>query len=108
MFPIVSVKSLSFADVSFSGSSFCVTKELEAFETAVGQTLSLDTIAALILNPPTSLSSNVTCTNCVKEAYNIIKKDIPSAASLVDESSITEECGASFVGEFSTQETCFL
>ena len=108
MLPIASVKSLSFPDALPSGSSFCVTKELQAFETAVGQTLSLDTIVTLILNPPTSLSSNVTCTNCVKEAYNIIKKDIPSAASLVDESSITEECGASFVGKFSTQKTRFL
>lgn len=51
----------------------------------------------MFIDPPTSLSQNVTCTNCIKEAYNIIKKDIPSGASLL-EGPLNAQCDASFTG----------
>jgi hypothetical protein len=45
------------------------------------------------------LPKGIVCSDCVKEAYNILKQDEPS---LVNDDSVTEgltqTCGASFIG----------
>lgn len=43
---------------------------------------------------------NITCTNCIKEAYTIARQDFPDIFSNGDISSpIVSLCGAPFIGE---------
>ncbi|KAJ6499176.1 hypothetical protein C8R45DRAFT_106585 [Mycena sanguinolenta] len=75
----------------------CITQTLTNIQSILG-TLSIDNIGTVITNAFTSTSSlpaNVSCTNCVKQAYNILNQDFPSAASSVG-SDLNSECGASF------------
>lgn len=76
------------------GSKNCITQTLENIEGVVG-TLSVTNIVQLALNPPTTLPANVTCTDCVKAAYNVIAADIPSITTDVAPA-LQSQCGASF------------
>ncbi|KIM40213.1 hypothetical protein M413DRAFT_446381 [Hebeloma cylindrosporum] len=76
------------------GDTNCVTQTLTNIQDTVG-TLSLTNLAQIALNPPTSLPANVTCTNCVKAAYNIINTDVPSIVADVAPA-LQSQCGASF------------
>jgi hypothetical protein len=74
----------------------CVTETLTNIQSILG-TLSLSNIGTVIANAvsTTSIPSNITCSNCIKEAYNVLNGDFPStAASLASE--LTSECGANF------------
>ncbi|KAF9012439.1 hypothetical protein BDQ17DRAFT_1232492 [Cyathus striatus] len=77
------------------GNTNCVTQTLTNLQSVTG-TLTLSEISALISNPPTNLPSNVTCTNCVKAAYNIVNQTAPSLVSDVT-SSLQSQCGTSFL-----------
>jgi len=48
--------------------------------------------------PVLDLQQNPTCNNCTKEAYNIIMANIPQVITSNDNSSISSQCGASFIG----------
>ncbi|KAJ7178407.1 hypothetical protein C8R43DRAFT_457182 [Mycena crocata] len=77
----------------------CVTQTLTNVQAILG-TLSLDNVGGVIEKAVTttasSIPSNVTCTNCIKEAFNIVNADFPSMASSAS-SAIQSECGADFI-----------
>jgi len=75
----------------------CITQTLTNILAVLG-TLSISNIGAVIVNAAntTSIPSNVTCSNCVKEAYNIFSEDFPSASSSL-KSELQSECGASMI-----------
>ncbi|KAF7376253.1 hypothetical protein MSAN_00040600 [Mycena sanguinolenta] len=75
----------------------CITETLTNIQSMLG-TLSLDNIGTIITNAFTSTSSlpaNVSCSNCVKGAYNILNQNFPSTASSIA-SELDSECGANF------------
>ncbi|KAF9474545.1 hypothetical protein BDN70DRAFT_866068 [Pholiota conissans] len=76
------------------GSTNCVTQTLTNIQNAVGN-LSISNIAQIIANPPSTIPANVSCTDCIKAAYNVINHDVPSLVS-DSASSLQSQCGASF------------
>lgn len=80
--------------VGISGGTFCLTETLTNIEAVTGS-LTLSNIVNGTSS--TDLPSNITCTNCAKEAYNIFLHDFPSAATTA-QPSLQSKCGASFVG----------
>ncbi|KAF8897059.1 hypothetical protein CPB84DRAFT_1781457 [Gymnopilus junonius] len=77
------------------GNTNCVTQTLTNIQNVVGP-LTLNNIVQIASNATTTtLPSNVTCTNCVKAAYNIINSAIPSLTS-DSAPAVQSECGASF------------
>ncbi|KAK0461208.1 uncharacterized protein EV420DRAFT_1530896 [Desarmillaria tabescens] len=76
--------------------TYCVTETLRGIESSVG-TLSVNRIVSLIgaQSGLSSLPSNVTCSNCAKAAYNILKEADPGLADNGTES-IQSQCGESF------------
>ncbi|KAF8161210.1 hypothetical protein B0H34DRAFT_796032 [Crassisporium funariophilum] len=76
------------------GNTNCITQTLTNLEGVVGP-LTLTNIIAMVGNPPTNISSTVLCTNCIKEAYNVISKDIPSIVSDAAPA-LQSQCGAAF------------
>ncbi|TFK44825.1 hypothetical protein BDQ12DRAFT_661487 [Crucibulum laeve] len=76
------------------GDTNCITQTLTNIEQATG-TLSISNIFSIIANPPANIPSNISCTNCVKAAYNIIRKDFSSLVSDSD-STLQQQCGSSF------------
>ncbi|KAL0956470.1 hypothetical protein HGRIS_002616 [Hohenbuehelia grisea] len=77
------------------GNSLCVTKVLTDAQNLLG-TLSINNAMAVFAKARTltEIPTNITCTNCVKAAYNIVKQDFPDAIPSQDVSSV---CGASFI-----------
>ncbi|KAK0212786.1 hypothetical protein DFS33DRAFT_65888 [Desarmillaria ectypa] len=79
--------------------TYCVTETLRVIESSVG-TLSVNRIVSLVGEQSgfSSLPNNVTCSNCAKAAYNILKDADPDLANNGTES-IQSQCGESFTGE---------
>jgi hypothetical protein len=48
--------------------------------------------------PVLGYQQGTTCNNCTKEAYNIIISNVPQIITSSDNSSISNQCGASFIG----------
>jgi hypothetical protein len=61
-------------------------------------TLSVDNISSFVTNgiDTNSLPSNVTCTNCLKEAYNIVNDKYPGS---IGQDVVDQQCGSNFTGE---------
>ncbi|PPQ65669.1 hypothetical protein CVT26_000301 [Gymnopilus dilepis] len=77
------------------GDTNCITQTLTNIQNIVGP-LSLSNLMQITSNPTiTSLPSNITCTDCVKAAYNVINSAVPSLTSDAAPA-IQSECGASF------------
>ncbi|KAJ7703072.1 hypothetical protein B0H17DRAFT_1041500 [Mycena rosella] len=76
----------------------CITQTLTNAQAILG-TLSISNIGDVIATAftTTSVPSNVTCTNCVKEAYNVLNADFPGTLS-AEASALQSECGSSFTG----------
>jgi hypothetical protein len=94
---------LIFPTDSTSANQLCVTELLTNVQSSVG-TLSVANIMQIIPNIATGSSTipkNVTCSDCVKQAYNIVNKDFPGAIPTQVTSDFSSACGSSFVGEFS-------
>ncbi|KAJ6587045.1 hypothetical protein DFH09DRAFT_977461 [Mycena vulgaris] len=74
----------------------CITQTLTNIQAILG-TLSLNNIGDVVANAftTTSIPTNVTCSNCVKQAYNVLNADFPSTASSAA-SALQSECGSSF------------
>jgi hypothetical protein len=90
---------LYFVVDSTSTNASCLAETLTNIQTVTG-TLDLSTITSLIGNfsVETSLPANVTCTDCIKEAYNIVRTNFPSAVTSVT-GPLQSECGSAFVGQ---------
>ncbi|KAJ7091263.1 hypothetical protein C8R44DRAFT_891660 [Mycena epipterygia] len=76
----------------------CITQTLTNIQAILG-TLSISNVGEVIENAfttSTNIPSNITCTNCVKEAYNVLNGDFPSTASSAA-SPLQSECGSSFL-----------
>lgn len=78
-----------------SGNTNCVTQTLNNIQSTTGS-LSLSNIIGLTTKAP-NLPANVTCTNCIKQAYNIINAAYPSLLASAS-SDLNTQCGASFLG----------
>jgi hypothetical protein len=76
------------------GSTNCITQTLTNIEAVVGP-LTITNIISLAANPPSTLPTNITCSNCIKAAYNIIAKNIPSIVTDAAPA-LQSQCGASF------------
>ncbi|KAF7361788.1 hypothetical protein MVEN_00523000 [Mycena venus] len=74
----------------------CITQTLTNIQSILG-TLSISNIGDVITKAATttSLPTNITCTDCLKQAYNVLNTDFPSTASSLT-SELDSECGASF------------
>ncbi|KAK7005623.1 hypothetical protein R3P38DRAFT_3038608 [Favolaschia claudopus] len=83
----------------------CITQTLNNIQSILG-TLSIDNIGGVVMQAlgTTTLPSNVTCTNCVKEAYNVLNQDFPSTGGLLT-SQLNTECGSGFTGVVQTAKT---
>ncbi|KAF8893984.1 hypothetical protein BD779DRAFT_1467564 [Infundibulicybe gibba] len=74
----------------------CITQTLTNVQSIVG-TLSVTNIVGVVAKfGQVQLPANVTCTDCMKAAYNIIKTDVPDLVSDAA-SAVQSQCGASFV-----------
>jgi hypothetical protein len=78
---------------------FCLTTELQIAQGIVGviNLVNLEDAIRNITNNESSLKK-VTCTNCVKEAFNIIKTDFPRSAYVTSlQPKAQQLCGADFI-----------
>jgi len=80
-----------------ANSTLCVTETLKNVESLLG-TLDINNIAGIEAkaNALTSVPTNLTCTSCIKAAYNIINTNLPSLASGYS-APLSSQCGASFI-----------
>ena len=84
--------------LSTTTNTLCVTETLTNLQSAVG-TLSVENALNVVakLSSLTSLPQNVVCTNCIKESYNILSRELPSTVSDAA-APLQSQCGASFIG----------
>ncbi|KZT27957.1 hypothetical protein NEOLEDRAFT_1239736 [Neolentinus lepideus HHB14362 ss-1] len=94
-----SVRQIACLQDANDGNVMCATELLTDLQDSVG-TLSVDKVIQVATQVSSSgistLPSNVTCSNCVKQAYNIANKAFPARASQAS-SVLSGQCGASFV-----------
>ncbi|KAF8200958.1 hypothetical protein BJ912DRAFT_947698 [Pholiota molesta] len=76
------------------GSTNCITQTLTNVQNIVGN-LTISNIMQIIANPPSTIPTNVSCTDCIKAAYNVVNQDVPSLISGAAPS-LQSQCGASF------------
>ncbi len=76
----------------------CVTETLTTVESLVGP-LTVNNVPSIFgtIMSQTQIPTNISCTSCAKEAFNIIKQDVPSAADGINRD-LGGLCGAAFVG----------
>lgn len=80
----------------------CPVEGLYDIQNATG-TISVDNVFSLIPQIisgglPVGVGQNATCNNCTKAAYNILLSNVPQAITSNDNSTISNQCGASFLG----------
>ncbi|KAF9565527.1 hypothetical protein CPC08DRAFT_747823 [Agrocybe pediades] len=73
------------------GNDNCITKSLTDLQSVLGPL----TLSSLMTINTENLPVNMTCTDCTKAAYNVIKTDVPSLVSDAAPS-LQSQCGASF------------
>jgi hypothetical protein len=81
-----------------SANQLCVTELLTNIQSSVG-TLSITNIVQIIPNIASgsvTIPKNVTCSDCVKQAYNIVNKDFPGSIPPQAASGLSSACGSSF------------
>lgn len=82
---------------NFSGNTLCLTETLRNIEGTTGP-LTLNSIMGMIMGGRIpDIPKNVTCTDCIKAAYNVINTDVPSVTSDAAPE-LQSQCGASFTG----------
>lgn len=75
------------------GNTNCVTQTLTNIQGVLGP-LSIQNVLALVAaDTNVTLPANISCTNCLKAAYNAVNTEIPG---LFTTDSVQNECGASF------------
>jgi hypothetical protein len=79
-----------------SANKLCVTETLTTIQSMFGA-ITISGIPGIITNisSTTSLPGNITCTDCVKQAYNIVNKAYPDQSSDLA-TSLQSECGSNF------------
>ncbi|KAF8072177.1 hypothetical protein FPV67DRAFT_1372386, partial [Lyophyllum atratum] len=78
------------------GNTNCVTQTLTNLQTLIGP-LSIENIIKVASSDffaNTTIPANLTCTNCIKAAYNTINTDVPGF--LGNGMGVQQQCGASF------------
>lgn len=88
---------------STSTNQLCANESLTSIQDSYG-TLSVSGVEKLvsdIIAGTASLPKNVTCSDCTKASYNIIKASFPEYITSDVSNNFSTECGSSFVGEFS-------
>lgn len=85
---------------SGNSSTLCVTETLTNIQSSTG-TLSKNALTTLISQAMQgqlpNVPSSALCTDCTKEAFNIIKDDYPSLVNSNVDNAVSTECGAAFV-----------
>ncbi|KDQ57754.1 hypothetical protein JAAARDRAFT_130475, partial [Jaapia argillacea MUCL 33604] len=79
--------------------TLCITQTLNNLQSVIGP-ITMSNLEVLIPQITSGSSNvtfpnNVTCTNCIKESYNIIAQNIPSSAGSF-QSPLASQCGTSF------------
>lgn len=97
-----------------SGTNNCVVQLLTSIQNTFGPITNISYITNLVKTVKASgLPSNITCTDCVKEAYNLANKSLPTVVAELGPP-LQSQCGASFIGKalsnasIKTQRTDFL
>ncbi|CAE6345380.1 unnamed protein product [Rhizoctonia solani] len=82
-----------------NGDSFCVTTTLQDIEDWVGQPLSKNTIENVIpkIVSTTEIPANLTCTDCTKAAYALIRPHLNDTERGNWDNVATEQCGSGFI-----------
>ncbi|CAE6538379.1 unnamed protein product [Rhizoctonia solani] len=79
--------------------AFCVTSTLQAIENWVGQPLSKNTIQTVIpklVSTGTEVPTNLTCTDCTKAAYSLIRPHLNDANKGTWDSYVNGQCGSGY------------
>jgi len=77
-------------------STNCVTQTLTNLQNILGTLTVSNVVSHVEKEAQTSFPTNVTCTDCVQAAYNVINQQFPSVASQ-ELSTLESQCGSSFV-----------
>jgi hypothetical protein len=89
--------------ISTSDNQLCAVDQLYSIQNKTG-TVSVDNLTPILPQlltaglPVYGLPQNLSCNNCTKEAYNIVLVNDPQAITSSANSSISGQCGASFIG----------
>jgi hypothetical protein len=83
---------------SNNASQLCLIEELYNVQNATGTLTTDDIFSPQLIVPILTLPQNVTCNNCTKEAYNIINTKYPQDITSHTNSTISNQCGADFLG----------
>jgi len=84
------------------GNTNCITQTLTNLQTALGVSLTLNNVIGLIANPPQDkiqaivANKTLTCTNCIKAAYNEINHGLPLLQISSAAPALQSQCGATF------------
>jgi hypothetical protein len=99
---------LCFVINSTSTNTSCSIQALTNIQSIIG-TLDLDSYlnSTAILTVPLPYPANVTCTDCIKETYNILKAEFPNSVTNIT-SALQSLCGSAFVGQFYLFRTYWL
>ncbi|KAG8689447.1 hypothetical protein FRC11_002532 [Ceratobasidium sp. 423] len=79
--------------------AFCVTTTLQAIENWVGQPLSKNTIQTVVpklVSTGTEVPTNLTCTDCTKAAYALIRPHLNDANRGTWDNYVSGQCGSSY------------
>ncbi|KAF8637960.1 hypothetical protein AX16_010593 [Volvariella volvacea WC 439] len=77
------------------GDTNCVTQTLTNVEQYTGPLTVNETVNLITGSSGVRIPSNVTCTDCMKAAYNIFREDVPLLGNEI-EYGLQEQCGSSF------------
>ncbi len=85
---------------STTNNTLCATTLLDDLQQVTGS-LSLSNISALpqiVMGSSFGLPTYITCSDCVKQAYNILKQEVPEVATSTDvTNAFQSQCGSSFL-----------
>lgn len=84
---------------SNNNGTLCVTETLKNVESVQGP-VTISTVSSWLTNgiPQSLLTSNISCTNCVKQTYNVISSQAPTLLASTTSTSLRNTCGASLIG----------
>jgi len=83
-----------------TNNTLCATTLLDDLQQVTGS-LSLSNISALpqiVMGSSFGLPTYITCSDCVKQAYNILKQEVPEVATSTDvTNAFQSQCGSTFL-----------
>ena len=87
-----------------SNNTLCATSLLDEYQDVVG-TLSIDNIVSqlpmLLTGQVPNIPTYITCSDCVKQAYNVLMANQPDVASQsIVTSTLQGQCGSDFTGVY--------